>query len=189
MLLWPRSSRQAWRSSGCGRHAVEAEIPRLVELIGIIVSVLYHDCAECVRLSCCAGSTVTFEELTNAASPESRRCYASTRWRTSSGRYPNRHYANVLQNFLRRCKQRTGILRSASFGSRDIPDRARGGSIHCSGGDISHAPDIQVNGRMLADGWHLGATPLRAAGRVPGLVIPAGMTRDGLPVGLELDGP
>jgi mandelamide amidase len=51
--------------------------------------------------------------------------------------------------------------------------------------------DIVINGRTLRQGFgHLiNNTVYQSAAGIPSLTVPAGLTADGLPVGLSFDGP
>ena len=48
---------------------------------------------------------------------------------------------------------------------------------------------VELNGRQVATGVYGQNTGMGAAAGIPGLTLPAGLTRSGLPVGMELDGP
>jgi mandelamide amidase len=51
--------------------------------------------------------------------------------------------------------------------------------------------DLVINGELVKDGFTavINNTVHQSAAGIPSLVIPAGLTEDGLPVGLNLDGP
>ena len=55
---------------------------------------------------------------------------------------------------------------------------------------IGHDDTVELNGRQVPTfaAYVRNTAPASGAG-IPGLVIPAGLTEDGLPVGLEIDGP
>ena len=55
---------------------------------------------------------------------------------------------------------------------------------------IGHDDTVELNGRQVPTfaTYVRNTAPASGAG-IPGLVIPAGLTGDGLPVGLEIDGP
>ena len=48
---------------------------------------------------------------------------------------------------------------------------------------------VELNGRQVSIGVYGQNTVMGAAAGIPGLTLPAGLTRSGLPVGMELDGP
>jgi Asp-tRNA(Asn)/Glu-tRNA(Gln) amidotransferase A subunit family amidase len=48
---------------------------------------------------------------------------------------------------------------------------------------------VELNGRLVMTGVYGQNTGISAAAGIPGLTLPAGLTRSGLPVGMELDGP
>jgi Asp-tRNA(Asn)/Glu-tRNA(Gln) amidotransferase A subunit family amidase len=74
------------------------------------------------------------------------------------------------------------------FDSDNIPSDAHANSGHLTRRHIP-APDVEVNGKTLAArvAFARNTAPSSVAG-LPGLVLPTGITRGGLPVGLELDG-
>ena len=48
---------------------------------------------------------------------------------------------------------------------------------------------VELNGRQVSTGVYGQNTAMGAVAGIPGLTLPAGLTRSGLPVGMELDGP
>ena len=48
---------------------------------------------------------------------------------------------------------------------------------------------VELNGRQVSTGVYGQNTATGAVAGIPGLTLPAGLTRSGLPVGMELDGP
>lgn len=175
-----------------GATLVEAEIPRLAELAaGIIDCVLYYELRRNMSTYLAVqGAPVTFAQLMDAASPDIRRLLREHAFEDSPRAISESSYANALQNLRPSLQAAYRQYFDQHHLAAVIFPTVRMAAPSIAAEAISPAPDVQVNGTMLAGrvAFARNTAPSSAAG-FPGLVIPAGMTRDGLPVGLELDGP
>jgi Asp-tRNA(Asn)/Glu-tRNA(Gln) amidotransferase A subunit family amidase len=174
-----------------GATLIEAEIPRLAELApGIIVSVLYYELRRNMSAYLAAqGAPVTFAHLVHTVSPDIRRLLGEYAFEDHPGAASESAYANALQNLRPALQAAYRQYFDQHHLAAVIFPTVRMAAPSIAAEAISPAPDVQVNGKLLASrvAFARNAAPSSVAG-FPGLVIPAGLTRDGVPVGLELDG-
>jgi len=173
------------------RHAgaviVDTQLPGLSRLIEQITDqVQNHD----VRLSLGKylndyGAHLTFEEVVRQASPDIRALFKTDVLPGGENFVSEQVYTaarNVLLPSLRRLYRnyfaRTGVA-AIVFPTTMAPAPPIGAdvTVEIRGRDI---PFFTVVGRNIAPGSTAG---------LPGLVLPAGLTSGGLPVGIEFDGP
>ena len=177
---------------GAGAILVEAEIPKLAELApGIAATLLYYELRRSLPSSLAAqGAPVTFSQLMDYASPDIQKLLTGPMVVPNLKATPDSIYANAIGN-LRPSLQAAyrdyfdkHDLTAVIFPAVRMPAPA------ISREAISPAPDVEANGKLLPAriAFTRNTAPSSVIG-LPGLVIPAGITREGLPVGLELDGP
>lgn len=175
-----------------GATLVEAEVPDLARLApGVVATVMYHELRRSLPAFLAAqGAPVTYRQLVDYASPDIQNLLDAYSRETG-------HKANAEATYVDAVRNLRPSLQAAY---RDYFDRygltamifpaVRLVAPAVSAEAISPAPDVEVNGRRLPArlAFASNTAPSSAAG-LPGLVIPGGLTRSGLPVGLELDAP
>jgi mandelamide amidase len=181
------------RLKDAGVTIVEAEIPRLAELQGGItpIVVTYEIPRNIPKFLERYQAPVTFDALIAAASPDVSTGLKSAGALPDSPNKPSDDaYDNAIHK-LRPALQETyrGYFRQYDVAAIVFP-ALRMPAPKIAKEFVSPAPDIEINGKMVPGRAAFGRniSPSSTAG-LPGLVIPAGLTPDGLLVGLELDGP
>jgi Asp-tRNA(Asn)/Glu-tRNA(Gln) amidotransferase A subunit family amidase len=175
-----------------GVELVEGELPELRRLVGLTTdSVQNHDFRPCMTrylASCRTG--ITFEELIAQVSPDVRSLIEPAITPGGSTFVPDSRYREIvsvhlpaLRAMYRDYFHQSGVA-AVIFPATLLPAPPIIGS----------APEqdlyVQVGGRRMPFEAAISRNiaPGSTAG-LPGLVLPAGLTRGGLPVALELDGP
>jgi indoleacetamide hydrolase len=181
------------RLKDAGATIVEDDIPRLAELTGGITRLVltYETPRSIPKYLELYHAPVSFDALIAAASPDVATSLKSLgALPDSPNKLSDEAYDNAVHN-LRTALQGTyqEYFRQHDIAAIVFP-AVRMAAPKIAAEFISPAPDVDINGKMVPapDAFGRNIRPSSTAG-LPGLVIPAGMTLDGLPVGLELDGP
>jgi indoleacetamide hydrolase len=166
---------------------VEAEVPgvrRLIEKSADLV--VDHDVrVELARYLAANGAKARFDEVVDRASPDIRAIFEHEVLPGSPAFVSESAYETAVKVYLPRLRRtfrdyfaRTGaaalLFPTTMVTAPRIGDE---GELNVRGGKVSF--DVAI-GRNIAPGSRAG---------LPGLVIPAGIAADGLPVALEFDGP
>lgn len=194
--LDPEVERVAERALGALRRAgaelIEGELPELPRLIGLITrQVQFHDFRPTMTeylQRYHAG--LTFEELMARSSPVMRRIGESTLHLGGRNFVPEQEYQQILTEHLPalramyRAYFRHSGVSAIVFPASILPapllqSPAQEEALHVQLGGEFLPFDVAIS-RNIAPGSTAG---------LPGLVLPAGLTREGLPVALEFDGP
>jgi Asp-tRNA(Asn)/Glu-tRNA(Gln) amidotransferase A subunit family amidase len=175
------------RLVSAGVTIVETDLPGLGDLIaGVTDQVQEHD----IRLALTAylqryNTGVTFDQLVAQASADIRRAFAEYVLPGAPKFTTESQYQNAVQVLLPRMRtlfgkafERTGAS-AFVFPATMVTAPRIGDEQMLKIGDRSVPFDVAMS-RNIAPGSTVG---------LPGLVIPAGLARDGLPVALEFDGP
>jgi mandelamide amidase len=181
------TNRALQRLQQAGAVIVETQLPGLSRLIEQIVDyVQNHD----VRLSLAQylkdyDAHLTFEDVVHQASPDIRALFKTDVLPGGQKFVTEQVYIDArdvhlpaLRRLYRDYFSRTGVaaivfpttMTAAPLIGEDVTVDIRGRAV----------PFFTVVGRNIAPGSTVG---------VPGLVLPAGLTASGLPVGIEFDGP
>jgi mandelamide amidase len=175
-----------------GAALVESDIPNLTELqAGVTVNVIYYELRRVIAQYLAAQRTgISFDELLEAASPEIQAQLKGWALDSSSNAISEQAYRKAIDETRPRLQAtyrnyfRDNDITAVVFPTLKMPAPLIPEVV------VSPGPDVEVNGKPLAMrvAFARNIAPCSSAG-IPGLVIPAGMTPNGLPVGLELDGP
>jgi Asp-tRNA(Asn)/Glu-tRNA(Gln) amidotransferase A subunit family amidase len=170
-----------------GAEIVTTELPGLRHLIDLTTDAIQnHD----VRISLARylkdyGTNVTFEEVVHQASPDIQAIFRSYVLPGSANFVSERTYAAArdvhlpaLRRLYRDYFTRTGVA-AIVFPATMAPPPPIGADVTVDIGQ-RQVPFFTVAGRNIAPGSTTG---------LPGLVLPAGLTTTGLPIGIEFDGP
>jgi Asp-tRNA(Asn)/Glu-tRNA(Gln) amidotransferase A subunit family amidase len=170
-----------------GAELVETELPGLGRLIELTTdAVQNHD----VRLSLARylkdyGTNLTFEQVVHEASPDIRAIFRSDVLPGGPNFVSEQVYAAArdvhlpaLRRLYRDYFARTGVAAIVFPATMAPPPPI--GEDETVDIDGRRVPFFTVVGRNIAPGSTAG---------LPGLVLPAGLTTTGLPVGIEFDGP
>jgi indoleacetamide hydrolase len=170
-----------------GVTLVETEIPELGDLIGKVTDqVQYHDTQPSLTHYLAEYKTgVTFQQLVAQASDDIRATFAQYVLAGGSDLVTDAVYRQAVDDYLPRLR---AVLREtfARTGTAALVFPAT----------MTTAPRIGDEGTLLLgarkvsfeDAMSRNIAPGSTAG-VPGLVIPAGLAANGMPVALEFDGP
>lgn len=175
-----------------GVQLVEGDLPELRALIGRITDrVTDHDFRPAMTRYLAEYHTgVTFDELIAQASPDIRRMIEPLLEPGGKDFVTDAQYEEIVKVHLPALKsmyrdyfRRSGVA-AIIFPAMILPAPPIKGSAR------EEDMYVEVAGRRLLfdDATSRNVAPASTAG-LPGLVLPAGLTRDGLPVALELDGP
>ena len=175
-----------------GVELVEGDLPELHALIGLITDrVTDHDFRPAVtRYLAKYHAGVTFDELVAQASPDIRRMIEPLLKPGGKDFVTDAQYGEIVRVHLPALKAmyrdyfgRAGVS-AIIFPAMILPAPPIRGSAR------EEDMYVEVRGRRMLfdDAASRNVAPGSTAG-LPGLVLPAGLTRDGLPVALELDGP
>jgi len=170
-----------------GVELVEAEVPDLAALVRLITAqVQNHDVRpELSRYLATYGAGIGFEEVLAAASADIRRIFADEVLPGGRGFVTDSAYRAAVDVHLPRLKQ-TFRRYFAATGAAAIVFPATLVTAPPIGTDTDvtirsqRVPFVVAIARNIAPGSTAG---------LPGLVLPAGIASDGLPVALEFDGP
>ena len=170
-----------------GAEVIETELPGLKHLIELTTdAVQNHD----VRVSLARylreyGAHLTFEEVVHQASPDIQSLFRSDVLPGGPNFVSEQVYTDARDVYLPKLRRlykdyfnRTGVA-AIVFPATMAPPPAIGEDVTVDIGS-SKVPFFTVVGRNIAPGSTAG---------LPGLVLPAGLTAAGLPVGIEFDGP
>lgn len=177
---------------GAGIELVEGELPQLPRLIGLITNpVQNHDFRPSMtRYLVNYHTGVTFDELVAQASSDIRRMIEPALTPGADGFVPDSRYREVvnvhlpaLHAMFRDYFRRSGVA-AIVFPATIIP------APPIAGSEREEDLQVEVGSRRwpFDEAISRNIAPGSTAG-LPGLVLPAGLTRDGLPVALEFDGP
>ena len=180
------------RLRAAGVELVEGELPDLRRLIGLTTNqVQNHDFRPSMtRYLANYRTGVTFDQLVAKVSPDIRRMIEPAITPGADGFVPDSRYREIVNVQL-------PALRATY---RDYFRRSRVAAIvfpatilpapPIAGSEREEHLQVEVGGRRVPfdEAISRNIAPGSTAG-LPGLVLPAGLTRDGLPVALELDGP
>jgi indoleacetamide hydrolase len=175
------------RLRGAGAQIVETELPGLRDLVERTTDqVQNHDVRTALaRYLHEYGSKLTFEEVVRQASPDIRALFRSDVLPGGKNFVSEEVYAAARDTYLPAMRRlyrdyfsRTGVA-VLVFPVTMAPATPIGQveTVDIGGRKI---PFVEVVARNIAPGSTAG---------LPGLVLPAGMTNTGLPVGIEFDGP
>lgn len=174
------------RLQAAGVVLVESELPGLAGLIDLITyPVQNHDVRPSLtRYLGDYSAGVSFDELLRLASPDIRESFRTEVMPGGIHFVSDEAYASVVGTHLPALRQlyqdyfaRTG-LEAIVFPATRIPATIIGTGSVSLGGRL--VPFDEAISRNIAPGSTVG---------VPGLVLPAGLTSQGLPVAIELDAP
>ncbi len=171
-----------------GVELVEGELPELPHLIELITDpVQNHDVRPSLTRYLEEFHTgITFEELLAQASPDVQRLIKPAITPGTRDFVPDAQYQEIVKVHLPKLRQmykeyfaRSGVA-AIVFPATILPAPPLG----------EEDMEVQVRGRRmpLDEALARNIAPGSTAG-LPGLVLPAGLTRAGLPVALEFDGP
>jgi indoleacetamide hydrolase len=175
-----------------GVELVEGELPQLRRLIELITNpVQNHDFRpHMTRYLANYHTGVTFDELVAQASPDIRRMIEPAITPGADGFVPDSRYQEIVnvhlpalhavyQDYFRRSRVAAIAFPATILPAPPIAGSAREEDLYVEVGD-RRMPFDEAISRNIAPGSTAG---------LPGLVLPAGLTRGGLPVALEFDGP
>jgi indoleacetamide hydrolase len=175
------------RLRAAGVTLVETEMPELSDLVGKITDqVQYHDTQPSLTRYLAEYNTgVTFEELVAQAGPDIRATFAQYVLAQGSDVVTDAVYRKAVEDYLPRLR---AVLRETFTRTRTValvfpatmttaPRIGDEGTLLIGGRKVSFEDAMSRN---IAPGSTVGA---------PGLVIPAGLSANGMPVALEFDGP
>jgi mandelamide amidase len=174
------------RLEAAGAVLVEMPVPELSRLVGLTTAqVQLHDVApSLIRYLAQYDTRVTFEQLIASASPDIRQQFQSFVPEGSPIHISESAYEaarNVHLPELRATFQRwfadTGAVALVFPTTRIAATRIGEDPVDIGGNQVPFSDAISRN---IASGSTAG---------LPGLVLPTGLTRDGLPVSMEFDGP
>lgn len=180
------------RLKDAGVTIVEAEIPRLAELQGRIrrTGIAYEASRAIAEFLERYQAPITFDALIASASPDVSNGLRAMGALPDSPNKPSDEAYDEAIHQLRPALQQIyrDYFREYNVSAIVFP-AVRITAPKIAKEFVSPAPDFEINGKIVPGGSALGRNvgPTSTAG-LPGLVIPAGLTPDGLPVGLELDG-
>lgn len=180
------------RLRGAGVELVEGELPDLRRLIGLTTNqVQNHDFRPSMtRYLVNYRTGVTFDQLFAQASPDIRRMIEPAITPGAAGFVPDSRYREIVNTHLpalhaayRDYFRHSGVA-AIVFPATIMP------APPIAGSEREEDWQVEVGGRRLPfdEAISRNIAPGSTAG-LPGLVLPAGLTREGLPVALELDGP
>jgi indoleacetamide hydrolase len=170
-----------------GVTLVETEIPELGDLVGKVTEqIQFHDTEPSLTHYLAEYKTgVTFQQLVAQASPDIRATFAQYVLAGGSDVVTDAVYRKAVDDYLPRLR---GVLREtfARTGTAALVFPAT----------MTTSPRIGDEGTLLLGGRKVSfdeamsrnIAPGSTAG-VPGLVLPAGLAANGMPVALEFDGP
>ena len=173
--------------SDAGAELVEADVPDLARLIGLTTAPieLYHFMPMLTRYLADFDTGVTFEEVVEQASVDIRDAFAESV-------LPGAEFAVTEEDFIAARDVHLPALRETLgdyFGSNDL-DAMVFPAAQIAAPPIGHDTETELNGRtvrfepIISRNISPGST-----GGLPGLITPASLNSEGLPVCLELDGP
>ena len=175
------------RLRAAGVTLVETEMPELSDLVGKITDqVQYHDTQPSLtRYLAEYNAGVTFEELVAQAGPDIRATFAQYVLARGSDVVTDAVYRKAVEDYLPRLRT---MLRETFTRTRTV--------ALVFPATMTTAPRIGDEGTLLIGGRKVSfedamsrnIAPGSTAG-APGLVIPAGLSANGMPVALEFDGP
>lgn len=181
------TSRALNRLRDAGVVLVEGELPGLQELVGQVTGpVQVHDVAlELRNYLRTTGAPVSFEAMMAAVSPDVRALFDRYVLPGSPLAVPDAAYA-AARDVHRRAMQKL----FADYFRRDGVAALIFPATMIPAAPITVAETVTIGGQAVpfATAIARNISPGSTAG-LPGLVLPAGLTDEGLPVGLELDGP
>jgi mandelamide amidase len=171
------------RLTNAGARIVELRIPDLAELVGkTALPIILHDLKPALAAYLAEfGAGVSIDQVLAAASANIRATLTAT-----AGSVPSdTDYRTLITVTRPMLRQRFADVFASSgvnaivFPTTPLPavPITQGPTISVAGADVPFDPFF---GRNVVPGSTTG---------LPGLVLPAGLTRNGLPVGIEFDGP
>ena len=173
--------------SDAGAELVEADVPDLARLIGLTTAPieLYHFMPMLTRYLADFDTGVTFEEVVEQASVDIRDAFAESV-------LPGAEFAVTEEDFIAARDVHLPALRETLgdyFGSNDL-DAMVFPAAQIAAPPIGHDTVTELNGRTVRFEPIISRniSPGSTAG-LPGLITPASLNSEGLPVCLELDGP
>lgn len=171
------------RLTDAGARIVELQIPDLAELVGkTAFPIILHDLAPSIAAYLAeVGAGVSAEQVFREVGPNIKETLTAT-----ASLVPNDADYRVLVSVTRPSLQArfTSAFKSTGASAIVFPTTPAPAVL------ITQGPTIMVGGAERPFDPYFGrnVVPGSTAG-LPGLVLPAGLTRDGLPVGMEFDGP
>jgi Asp-tRNA(Asn)/Glu-tRNA(Gln) amidotransferase A subunit family amidase len=175
-----------------GVELVAGELPDLRRLIGLTTNqVQNHDFrSSMTRYLANYRTGVTFDQLVAKVSPDIRRMIEPAITPGADGFVPDSRYREILNVHLPalhamfRDYFRRSAVAAIIFPATIIP------APPIAGSEREEDLQVQIGSRRVPfdEAISRNIAPGSTAG-LPGLVLPAGLTRDGLPVALEFDGP
>ena len=175
-----------------GVELIEGELPELPRLLGLITrQVQFHDfrptMTDYLRRY---HAGLTFEELIARSSPAMRRIAESTMQLGGRNFVPEQEYQQILavhlpalramyRDYFRRSGVSAIVFPASILPAPSLQSPAQEENLYVQVGGEFLPFDVAIS-RNIAPGSTAG---------LPGLVLPAGLTHEGLPVALEFDGP
>jgi mandelamide amidase len=170
-----------------GVELVEIDVPDLARLIGLTTAQVqqYHVMPMLIRYLEEFGAGVTFEEVMAAASPDIRSAFELLV-------LPGGALTPTEEDFVAARDIHLPALRKTMqdyFAQNNLSAMVLP-TTQIAASPIGQDYEVDINGKMtnfeIAAGRNI--SPGSTAG-LPGLVVPAGLDSDGLPVSIEIDGP
>jgi len=170
-----------------GAELVEVDVPDLDRLIGLTTAQiqLYHVMPMLIRYLADHGADVTFDEVIEQASADIRGAFAKYVLPGGEAVISEKDFIAARDVHLPALRQ---TLRDY-FGANNL-DAMIFPAAQIAASPIGHDTETELNGRtvrfepIISRNISPGST-----GGLPGLIIPANLNDEGLPVCLELDGP
>lgn len=172
---------------GAGATLVEVPVPRLAELIGRTTAQiqLFDVMPRLIEYLQRYQAGVTFEDVLSRASPDIQATFSRYVLPGGSDSVAEMDFIAARDVYLPELRRTLATwFRENDLAAMVFP------ATQIAATRIGQSAEVQVNGQVVSfeSAISRNISPGSTAG-LPGLVLPAGLTTGGLPVGVELDGP